>query len=72
MTKFPALKPKHVIRVLEQVGFIFIRQKGSHRIFVKDDVGITVPVHNKDLKPGTLRSIIKASGLTDKDFINLL
>ena len=72
MTKFPALKPRQVIRVLKKAGFVFVRQKGSHAIYVKGNIGLTVPIHNKDLKPGTLRSIIKASEITDQEFLDLL
>ena len=72
MAKLPALKPKEVIKVLERAGFSFVRQKGSHRIYVKGNIGITVPYHNKDLKKGTLRHIIKQSGLTVEKFLKLL
>lgn len=72
MTKFPALKPKQVIRVLERAGFCFIRQKGSHRLYVKNEIGITVPYHNKDFKPKTLHHIIKQSGLSIEEFLELL
>jgi len=57
---------------LERAGFTFIRQKGSHRIYLKDDIGVTVPWHNKDMRVGTLRHIIKQSGLTVKEFLSLL
>lgn len=72
MLKTPALKPKQVTRILVKAGFCFERQKGSHQIYIKNKVGITVPVHNKDLKIGTLRSIIGQSGLTLKEFLDLL
>ncbi|MCD6094341.1 type II toxin-antitoxin system HicA family toxin [bacterium] len=72
MSKLPALKPKEVVKVLEKAGFSFVRQKGSHRIYVKGNIGIVIPWHNKDLKKGTLRHIVKQSGLTLKDFIKLL
>lgn len=72
MTKLPALKPKQVIKVLVKAGFVFARQKGSHRMYVKDNVGVTIPIHNKDLKKGTLKSIIKQSGMIVDEFIELL
>ena len=72
MTKLPALRPKEVIKVLEKAGFSFVRQKGSHRIYVKENMGVTIPFHNKDLKKGTLRHIIKQSGLTIEKFLKLL
>jgi predicted RNA binding protein YcfA (HicA-like mRNA interferase family) len=34
---------------------------------------VTVPLHgSKDLKPGTLRSIIKQAGLSVEQFVDLL
>ena len=72
MTKLPALKPKQVMKALEKAGFSFVRQKGSHCIYVKGNIGITIPYHSKDLKKGTLRHIIKQSGLTVKEFLELL
>ena len=53
-------------RLLEGHGFVEIRQRGSHRIMQVRTGGssrtIPVPMH-KDLKPGTLASIIRQSGL---------
>lgn len=63
MIKLPALKPREVVKALEKAGFVFERQKGSHKIYVKGKIGVTVPYHNKDLKSGTLKHIIKQSGI---------
>ncbi len=72
MTKLPVLKPREVVKILERAGFRFERQKGSHKIYIKGKLGITVPYHNKDLKAGTLRHIIEQSGLELKEFLELL
>lgn len=72
MTRLPAFKPKEIIRALEKAGFCFVRQKGSHRIYTKGKIMITVPYHNRDLKKGTLRHIIKQIDLTVEDFLELL
>ena len=70
--KLPALKPKAADKVLRKAGFSFIRQKGSHRIYIKENKIIVVPWHNKDLKRGTLRHIIKQSGLNPREFLKLV
>jgi predicted RNA binding protein YcfA (HicA-like mRNA interferase family) len=48
-----------------------VRQKGSHRImqkrFEKGTITVPVPLH-KDLKPGTLSSIIRQSQLARNYF----
>jgi len=72
MSKLPALKPKEMIRILEKVGFSFIRQKGSHKFYLKEDLKVIIPWHNKDLKKGTLRHIIKQAGLTLEEFLEYL
>lgn len=71
MPKLPALKPKEIVRILEKAGFSFVRQKGSHRIYVKDNIGVTIPFHTRDLKRGTLKQIIKQAGLTAEEFLKL-
>ncbi|MDO8649778.1 MAG: type II toxin-antitoxin system HicA family toxin [Candidatus Berkelbacteria bacterium] len=72
MTDLPSLKPKVVARALEKSGFVFVRQKGSHRLYRRGDYSTTVPIHKKDLKMPTLRAIISQAGFTAKEFIGLL
>jgi len=72
MPKIPILKPKQVVRILEKAGFKFVRQKGSHRIYVKERVGVTLAYHNKDLRRGTLKAIIKQSRMTVEEFLQFL
>lgn len=72
--KLPAMKPKDVIKILEKLGFYQYRQKGSHVIMINDDVKNyqpVIPMHHQELKKGTLLSIIRQSGLTKAEFLNL-
>ena len=57
--------PKEMIKLLEQNGFKYIRSNGSHRIYKNLETGkqATVPFHNKPLKPGTEKNILKQAGL---------
>jgi len=65
----PALTFYAVIRILENNGFEFQRQRGSHRTYrgvVNGAVQVVVVSGNKnndDVAPGTLSSIIRQSGL---------
>ena len=70
--KLPALKPKIVIRALERHGFYVHHTSGSHYILKKEKLRVTVPYHNKHLKPRTLASIIEQAGLTVEGFLDLL
>jgi predicted RNA binding protein YcfA (HicA-like mRNA interferase family) len=70
--KLPTLKPKRVIKALERNGFYIHHATGSHYSLRKGDLRVVVPYHNKDLRPGTLRSIIVQAGLTVEEFLDLL
>ena len=72
MTTLPAVKPRELEQVLLKAGFKFVRQKGSHRIYVKGNYKVVIPYHNKDLKRGTLRNIIKQANLSPTELSELL
>ena len=57
---------------LARAGFEFVRQRGSHRIYVKGGRGVTLPWHTKDMRKDTLRQVIRQSGLTPDEFVRLL
>jgi predicted RNA binding protein YcfA (HicA-like mRNA interferase family) len=61
---------------LRRAGFIVDRVVGSHHVLVHPNNPtrtVTVPLHAaRDLKPGTMRSIIRQAGLTIEDFSKLL
>jgi hypothetical protein len=50
----------------------FITRREANYILKKGTYRVTVPYHNKDLKPGTLASIITQAGLTVEEFLELL
>jgi predicted RNA binding protein YcfA (HicA-like mRNA interferase family) len=71
----PQIQPKRLIRALERAGFILHRVTGSHYILkhpLQPTLRVTVPFHNRDLKRGTLQSIIKQAGFTNEEFLELL
>lgn len=59
------MKPKELIKILELDGWQLDRIRGSHHIFKHPGKTgrPTVPLHNKDMKPGTLNQILKEAGL---------
>ena len=61
MSKLPMLSAKEVIRILNKLGFNFIRQEGSHMFFLHPDGRTTViPNHpGQDIGRGLLNKIIK-------------
>lgn len=54
---------KEIIKILEQQGFIFVSQKGSHAKYRKGPNTAIVPVPRKEIPIGTFRSIVRQSGL---------
>jgi predicted RNA binding protein YcfA (HicA-like mRNA interferase family) len=68
----PSLTPRAIIEALERMGFQLYRQRGSHRIYVKEDLQVIVPFHAKDLKKGTLHQIIKGAGVSVEEFVSFL
>ena len=75
MCGLPSLRPREVIRALERGGYYVHHTTGSHRAMRHPDkphVRVTIPYHNRDLKPGTLHDIIRQAGLSPQDLLNLL
>jgi len=72
MPRPPVLKPREVCRVLEAMGFVLVRQRGSHMQYRHaDGRGTTVPNHpGRDVSPVLLRQIIKDIGLTLEEFLS--
>ncbi len=71
MTKLPAYKPREIEKILLKNGFFVKRQTGSHRIFVhlKLENIVVLPIHSRSIPTGTLRSVIKQSGLPEEKFL---
>jgi predicted RNA binding protein YcfA (HicA-like mRNA interferase family) len=72
---FPVVKADECLKALERGGFHVDHQKGSHARMIKvhnPKLRVTIPIHNKELPQGTLKSIIRQAGLTIEDFLKLL
>ena len=71
MGNVPVLKPREVVRILEAMGFMNVRQRGSHVQYrYPDGRCTTVPFHaGRDLSPILLRQIVKDIGLTMDEFL---
>jgi predicted RNA binding protein YcfA (HicA-like mRNA interferase family) len=74
MSDIPVLKPQEVIRILKDLGFVEVRQKGSHKQFRHEDGrGTTIPFHKgRDISPRLLRQIASDIGLTVEEFLESL
>jgi predicted RNA binding protein YcfA (HicA-like mRNA interferase family) len=67
----PILKPREIVLLLETLGFVEIRQRGSHKQFRHADGRCTtVPFHaGRDISPILLRQIAKDIGLSVDEFL---
>ena len=67
------LEYRKVIKKARKAGFVFRRATGgTHEIWWNESKKKTCVIpHHKEIKSGTLKSIIKQMGLTEKEFNNL-
>jgi predicted RNA binding protein YcfA (HicA-like mRNA interferase family) len=72
MPSLPILAGREVVKAFGQDGWQLARQRGSHMILVKPGhmATLSVPDH-REVAMGTLRSLIRASGLTVEAFAPL-
>ena len=75
MPKLPSVSGERVVRALKRAGFIELRQKGSHVSLEKrtfERVFKTVVPMHTELARGTLSDILKQSGVSIEEFLELL
>lgn len=72
MSRLPVVSGSDCIKALRRIGFEVARQRGSHIVIVRvsPPAQITIPNH-RELDRGTLRAIIRQTGLTVEEFIAL-
>ena len=72
MASLSGFKYREIIKRLKRLGFEFDRQAaGSHEIWFNPETRqyTTVPNHPGDMPEGTLRAILKESGITLDEFL---
>ena len=72
MASLPILSGREAVRAFSKDGWQMVRQRGSHMILVKDGnmATLSVPDH-REVAKGTLRSLIRSSGLSVDEFLDL-
>ena len=72
--RLPRVTAKDALAALKKIGFIEVRQSGSHLILRNPDgVRVTLPVHGgRILHPAILRTILRDTGLTAEGFASLI
>ena len=72
--KLPVISGKQLSKILNNIGYLFDHQTGSHLILRNihpPHRRLTIPNH-KEIAKGTLRSIIRQAGLTTEEFRNMV
>jgi len=62
---------KHIVKVLQDRGFFYVSQKGSHakfRKFGNPTLTVIVPANKKEIPFGTFRSVLRQSKLEEDNF----
>ncbi len=75
MTRLAAYSGEEVVRAFKRAGWHVARRKGSHVIMEKEgfDATPSIPVHKgKDVKRGTLRSLIRDAELSVEEFLKVI
>ena len=67
-SKYPVMKPNEVIERLEQLGFYYVSQRGSHRKYTNGTRSFVIPMHDEIAK-GTLKSILAQANVSLEQFL---
>ncbi|MEI8246224.1 MAG: type II toxin-antitoxin system HicA family toxin [Lentisphaerota bacterium] len=68
MPELPVISGETAVKIFGRLGFIPVRQKGSHIVLRKKQKGCVIPMH-KELAAGTLRSALRQAGISAEEFI---
>ncbi|MFI5115377.1 MAG: type II toxin-antitoxin system HicA family toxin [Terriglobales bacterium] len=73
MSKLGNISGKDALKAFSKVGWQSVSQVGSHLMMTKPGqrANLSIPQH-KELSVGTLRALIRASGMTVDEFLELL
>ncbi len=74
MSKLPVVSGKEAFKAFQKLGYELDHQTGSHMILRQSNYPfrrLTVPNH-REVSKGTLRSLIRDSGLSVDEFVELL
>ncbi|MGH3897565.1 MAG: type II toxin-antitoxin system HicA family toxin [Pseudonocardiaceae bacterium] len=66
------LPVRKITRVIESLGFGYVRTKGSHAVYQHPDGrAVDIPQHGT-VKRGTLGAILRQAAITPAEFLELL
>ncbi len=69
MPKFPGLSGQDLIRAFQKLGFVVVRQAGSHVVLEQGTRGCVIPNH-KELKVGTVNGVLRQAGVSPDELMS--
>jgi predicted RNA binding protein YcfA (HicA-like mRNA interferase family) len=70
MPKLPRTSGAAIVKTLERLGFVKVRQSGSHVIMRRGTKGCVVPMHS-EVKVGTLAGLLRQAEVSPEEFIDV-
>ena len=71
MPNLPRVSAAEIVRALERLGFVKVRQSGSHVILRRESKGCVVPMHS-EVKVGTLAGVLRQAEVSPEEFARAL
>ena len=71
MPRLPVVSGREAVKALSRLGFVPVRQKGSHVVLKGRGRTFAVPLH-PELDRGTLRAILRQANVAIQDFVDAL
>ena len=68
MPRLPRVSGAEAVRTLERLGFVVVRQRGSHIVMRRGAAGCVVPNH-REMKLGTLAGVLRQAGVSVEEFV---
>ncbi len=73
MPQLPIISGWEAVRAFDKAGWKISRREGSHIILVKVGIPVTLSIpDHREVKRGTLRSLIRKAGLSVDEFMLLI
>ena len=70
MPRLPRTSGAAIVKALERLGFVKIRQSGSHVIMRRGTKGCVVPMHG-EVKVGTLAGLLRQAEVSPEEFVDV-
>ncbi|MFM8471225.1 MAG: type II toxin-antitoxin system HicA family toxin [Limisphaerales bacterium] len=71
MPKLPLISGVKALKAFSRLGFVKVRQRGSHAVLRRGGDVCVIPMH-REIDPGTLRGALRQAKVTDEEFLEAM